>query len=60
MNILKLIGLTFFQLGRQIYLLPRTIANALKQRKLQVGLEAQEAERLDRIRNPFKYRGKEI
>ena len=60
MNALKLIGLTLLQFGKQICLLPRTIANALTQRKLQVDVDAREVERLDRIRNPDKYRGKEI
>ena len=60
MNPLKLIGLTLVQLGKQIGLLPQTIRKALQQRKLQAGVEAREVERLDRIRNPSKYRGKEI
>ena len=59
-NILKQMGLTLVQLGRQICALPQAIAKAVKQRRLQVSLDEREANRLDRIRNPDKYRGKEI
>lgn len=45
-------------MAKQVYLIPQTIANISKQRRLQVILDEQEAERLDRIRNPDKYRGK--
>lgn len=58
MNVLKQIGLTLAQLARQVWALPQTFANTLKQRRLQVILDEREAERLDRIRNPDKYRGK--
>lgn len=58
MNVLKHIGLTFIQMAKQVYRLPQVIANVFKQRRLQVILDAREAERLDRIRNPDKYRGK--
>jgi hypothetical protein len=57
-NLLKLICLTFSQLVQQACRLPKTIANAVKQRRLQVVRNGLEAERLDRIRNPSKYRGK--
>jgi hypothetical protein len=46
--------------GKQICLLPQTIVNVFNQRKRQAGADAREVERLDRIRNPDKYRGKEI
>lgn len=58
MNALKLIGLTLFQLVKQVCFLPQTIANAVQQRRRQVAWNEQEAERLDRIRNPSKYLGK--
>jgi len=58
MNALKLICLTIIQLVKQVCLLPQTIANAVKQRRRQVVLDEHEVERLDRIRNPSKYRGK--
>ena len=52
MNRLKLIWLTLAQL-------PGNIASAFKQRQNGLpGPKALEAERLDRIRNPSKYRGK--
>jgi hypothetical protein len=55
---LKLIGLTFIQWGKQVWLLPQTISNAVKHRQQQGIVNELEAERLDRIRNPSKYRGK--
>ena len=58
MNTLKLICLTLFQLVKQAFLLPLTIANAVKQGRRQTVLNEREAERLDRIRNPSKYLGK--
>jgi hypothetical protein len=58
MNPLKYISLTVVQLGRQVLGLPQTIATVIQQRKRQLVLDEMEAERLDRIRNPSKYRGK--
>ena len=58
MNILKLICLALTRLVKQACLLPKTIANAVKQRQRQTVLNELEAERLDRIRNPSKYLGK--
>jgi hypothetical protein len=58
MNALKLFCMTFIQLVRQVWLFPRSIANALEQRRQQVVRNDLEAERLDRIRHPDKYLGK--
>lgn len=58
MNTLKYICLTLMELVKQVFLLPQTLASALKQRRHQAVLDALEAERLDRIRNPSKYLGK--
>jgi hypothetical protein len=58
MNPLKLIGLTLIQLVRQVCFLPQSIANAVRQRRLQAVRNELEVERLDRIRNPSKYLGK--
>jgi hypothetical protein len=58
MNILKQIWLATIQLIKQAWLLPQTVANAVRQRGQQTALNEHEAERLDRIRNPSKYRGK--
>jgi len=58
MNTLKLVCLTIIRVVKQAWLFPQTIANAVKQRRQQVVLNELEAERLDRIRNPSKYRGK--
>ncbi len=59
MDTLKQICLTFYQLLKQIGRLPQTIAAALKARQRQAAQQAFEADRLDRIRNPSKYRGKD-
>ncbi len=58
MNTLKLIWLTLIQLVKQARLLPQSFAIAAKQRRRRTVLNELEAERLDRIRNPSKYRGK--
>lgn len=50
--------MTLVELIKQICLLPQTLAKAAKDRQWQAARNAQEAERLDRIRNPSKYRGK--
>jgi len=57
-NTLKHICLTLMRLIKQACLFPQTIAHAIKQRQRQTVLDEHEAERLDRIRNPWKYRGK--
>jgi uncharacterized protein YabE (DUF348 family) len=43
---------------KQVWLLPHTVANALKQRRLHVEQKEADTERLDRLRNPSKYQGK--
>jgi hypothetical protein len=58
MYVFKLIGLTLVNLVKQVWLLPRTIALALQQRRQQLARQVSEAERLDRIRNPSKYAGR--
>jgi len=58
MKTLKLICLTIMQLIKQTCLLPQTVANVIRDRRQQAVLNEREAERLDRIRNPSKYRGK--
>jgi hypothetical protein len=58
MNALKLIGLTLIQLVKQVWFLPRSIANASRQKQARIVWNEHEAERLDRIRNPSKYLGK--
>jgi hypothetical protein len=57
-NTLKHIYLTLVQLIKQACFLPQAISNHFKQRQRQTVLDEQEVERLDRIRNPWKYRGK--
>jgi hypothetical protein len=58
MNTFKLICLTIVGLAKQAWLLPRTITHALQERRRQLVREQSETERLDRIRNPSKYRGR--
>jgi len=58
MNLLKIIGLTICQLVKQAWSLPRSIAEAVQQRRRLAVCNELEAERLDRIRNPSKYLGK--
>src|ERR1700694_314558 len=58
MHILKLICRTIIRLVKQAWILPQTVALAVRQRRQQVVLNELEAERLDRICNPSKYLGK--
>ena len=58
MKKLKLIGLTVLQLLKEIWFLPRSITNGVRQQRLWLARNKLEAERLDRIRNPDKYLGK--
>ena len=58
MKTLNLIYMTIIQLVKQAWLLPQSVADAVKQRQLRAVRNELEAERLDRIRNPSKYRGK--
>ena len=58
MNTLKLICVAVIQWFKQIGAMPRAIANATKQRRQQHVRDEREAERIDRICNPSKYRGK--
>ena len=60
MNTLKFIWLTLVQLVKQIPKLPQAVADSLKQRRASRPPTPREieAERIDRIRFPSKYRGK--
>jgi hypothetical protein len=58
MHTLKLICQTILQLFKQVWFLPQSIANAVKQRRARIVWNELEVERLDRIRNPSKYLGK--
>jgi hypothetical protein len=53
-----IVYLTIVRLARQVWLLPQTIALALRQRPRQTVPNEQERERLDRLRNPTKYQGR--
>ncbi len=58
MSPLKNIGQTLVKLVKQACFLPTTISNSIKHRQQQLIVNEHETERLDRIRNPHKYRGK--
>lgn len=58
MHTLKLLFLRMAALLRQACLLPWWFARLLRRKRLQLALNALEAERLDRIRHPAKYLGK--
>jgi hypothetical protein len=58
MNTLQRIYRTIIRVLKQACLFPQTVANVVQQRRRQVVRNELEAERLDRIRNPSKYRGK--
>ena len=55
---LRQLALLVARLLKQIWVLPWIIAAALRHRRRQAALDAAEAERLDRIRNPSEYLGK--
>jgi hypothetical protein len=55
-NPLKLICLNIIQMVKRV--LPKIVANTIKQRRQQAFLNELEVERLDRIRNPSKYLGR--
>jgi hypothetical protein len=59
MNTLKVICLTLVELVKQVWRLPETIAVGLKDKRQRKVFDEQEAERLDRIRNPLKYLGRD-
>jgi len=58
MQTLKLLYLTVIHLFKQVRLLPQTIATAAAERRRVSASNEREAERLDRICNPSKYRGR--
>lgn len=59
MHILKLICLTIAELAKQAWAFPATVAARLRKKRRLTELNEVEAERLDRIRHPSKYLGKE-
>ena len=55
---MKLICQTVAQLAKQAWLLPEAVAANYRKRHRQTEVNELEAERLDRIRHPWKYQGK--
>ena len=54
----RLIFQTVVSLANWVWLFPRSVTIAIEQRRQQIILDEAEADRLDRLRNPSKYRGK--
>jgi hypothetical protein len=59
MRILKIICLTVLELAKQVCGFPATVAASFRKRNRLAEVNEVEAERLDRIRHPSKYLGKE-
>jgi len=59
MHIFKVICLTIFELAKQAWEFPAAVAANLRKRRRVVATNEVEAERLDRLRHPSKYLGKE-
>lgn len=59
MYIIKVIFLTVVELVKQVWAFPATLAANYRKKNAPVTAGAVEAERLDRLRNPSKYLGKE-
>jgi len=57
-NTLKHICQTLIQFVKQVGAFPQAIVHHLKERQQRTVIDEAEVERLDRIRNPWKYRGK--
>jgi hypothetical protein len=53
-----LIYQTLIRRAIQVWRLPRTLATVIRRRRQQTAFNKNEIERLDRIRNPWKYAGK--
>ena len=58
MHILKLIGLTIVNLFRAVWTAPQFFLRAAQERRRQATRDQSEAERLDRIRQPWRYLGR--
>jgi hypothetical protein len=58
MHALKRIYLTVLESIKQAWLLPQSVSTALRERRRKIVRDDLEAERLDRIRNPSRYRGR--
>lgn len=59
MHILKVICLTIIELVKQAWAFPATVAANFRKKRRVAEVNEVEAERIDRIRHPSKYLGKE-
>ena len=60
MNVFKVICFTIAELAKQARAFPATVTANLRKRRQLAEVSEGEKERLDRLRNPSKYLGKEI
>jgi hypothetical protein len=60
MNLFKVICFTIAELAKQVWAFPATVAANSRKRRQLAQVSEGEMERLDRLRNPSKYLGKEI
>ncbi len=58
MRSLKAFCLTILHLVRRVCLFPKMLADAVNKKRQQTIVSEDEAERLDRLRNPSKYLGR--
>jgi len=59
MRVLKIICLTIVELAKQVWLFPEAAMANYRRRRRGPEVSALKAERLDRLRHPSKYLGKE-
>jgi hypothetical protein len=59
MRVLKIMCLTIVELVKQVWSFPETVVAHYRRRRRGPEVSALEAERLDRLRHPSKYLGKE-
>jgi hypothetical protein len=58
MKTIKIICMTTLAVAKQVFLFPKTLVDAVRQKRQHALLKENEVERLDRIRHPSKYVGK--
>ena len=58
MQMLRSLFLAIGNFGNRVWNFRRSLAMTIEQRRQRIAIDAAEAERLDRIRNPSKYLGK--
>ena len=59
MHVFKIIFLTIVELAKQVWAFPASVAANFRKRRRVANVNQAEAERLDRLRHPSKYVGKD-